>query len=1216
MTGLRKLICVLLSAVMLCGNSGIVLADDSTQTALANTGSSGGGSSSGGIIDEDVRAFTYVVDNMAFWQGDAEIEEPDSSCEVSVDMTKRKQSNDRDKLIIAAYSDTDRLIGMYTVVHDIEFGKTSNIKVSVTVPEGDVLGNVKAFVWDSFGGMRALSNTISRYNNREIDPMLEYDEEQQTSFIDVSKDSEYAYAIEFLATLGVLKGNSNGYFNPTGSVNRAAAAAGISHIAGRDEEAYYLRGESIYTDTVPGDIITGYLNLGYIEPVSPGVIAPYDNITTGEFIRAAVKALGYAETAEVLGGWPTGYISAAKSLGLLSGIKSNISDSLTREELAMLCLNTLNAPIMEIVGTDYTASGVVVPKKVKMDGTGANYYKSFLTETYGAYSVEGFVVETANSGTLNQGKVKFGIAKSENYKNTDFSYNSFDNPNAVDNISDVLADSSRIVTVGVGETNAADYEGIYAKAIIRKDENGDYVIIRFFPTENNDNDNDDNNNDDDVVDDNNNTFIVDANLIDKEEYTIESFSSRTENYLYIYESDTATKPSKYNLQQKDDGTLDVAIYVNGIVMDTTTDAKTRSLIDTFVIESSVGDVKFVDTYETDGYYDTIYVNYYVTALVDSVVESSKKIYFKDSTPIGIFSLTLNEEANENIIYNIYYNGEKIDVTDIKKDDILSIAYNVGDGTKTAFTNSDFYDIYVSRTVETGMLTKMSVADEVVTIGGTEYGFVDSYTSATKDFKLGDEYTIYVDYFGRIYKSQMKITPSKYAVVDKFIYNNSDEDYRLTLFTAEGETKTLTFDSSKATVHENGAAVSGVSTKVEKQNYILGKVYINGSSASYGRQNIEDRVVKYKVSASTGRVTEIDFLTASNSTVSSVDVIKANYKAATGAIGSVKDGDATKIIDAIKYCTVEDADYTDLVITTKASLEDGDPYRAYGYGEKVDGYHPFVLICEGPAPYNAKSRFAVIADSITTAIDDSDMYIYKIPAFYYKSGEDNNSVKQLIGNDELNEPKVMALNVGDIIMFRLDANGYIDDFDVIFSLSSDGVPEYDALVAESIVKDNDTAFFTNGVIALPNIDDRSEDWVEEWAGYTYTTEPIQLIYGPVVTKSSNSFGIAKIAEDSDGTLYTNLNNSERYDGGVYEIDIDSSTAVYEYDYSQSKKNRLSIGTAAAIRASSFFESNLVDNDYIPWNLTVAGETPNLESVNFAFALVVDGMAKDVLVFNSK
>ena len=82
MTGLKKLLSVLLSAAILCGNIGMVFAADS-----ASSVPSGGG---GGI---DVSGFTYVVDNMQFWSGDTEIEAPSGSCEVSVDMIKRKQQN-------------------------------------------------------------------------------------------------------------------------------------------------------------------------------------------------------------------------------------------------------------------------------------------------------------------------------------------------------------------------------------------------------------------------------------------------------------------------------------------------------------------------------------------------------------------------------------------------------------------------------------------------------------------------------------------------------------------------------------------------------------------------------------------------------------------------------------------------------------------------------------------------------------------------------------------------------------------------------------------------------------------------------------------------------------------------------------------------------------------------------------------------------------------
>ena len=87
------------------------------------------------------------------------------------------------------------------------------------------------------------------------------------------------------------------------------------------------------------------------------------------------------------------------------------------------------------------------------------------------------------------------------------------------------------------------------------------------------------------------------------------------------------------------------------------------------------------------------------------------------------------------------------------------------------------------------------------------------------------------------------------------------------------------------------------------------------------------------------------------------------------------------------------------------------------------------------------------------------------------------------------------------------------------------------------------------------------------------------------------------------------NVKHYDG-VYEIDLDSDTAVYEYDYSQSKKNRLNVSTAASIRPSIIVNNNN-NEDVIDWSYA-----DNKLNVNFAFALVVDGTARDVLVFNAK
>lgn len=1179
---MKKVFALFLAAAMMICGTNIVLAEDSASNDTY----------------VDVTAYTYVVDNMRFWSGNTEIANPEGSCEVEVDITKRRIGNDRDKLIIASYSDENKLIGMYTVVHDIEFGKTSSVRVSVSVPENTVLGDVRAFVWDSFGGMNACSNVISRYNNGRIDPKLEYEKELQTSFADVPKDSEYAESIEFTALLGILAGDDEGYFNPTGKVTRADAAAALSHMMGKDQEAYYLRGESIYSDTTAGKIETGYLNLGYIEPVSGDNVAPYADITVGAFIKAAVNALGYKETAQVLGGWPTGYISTARTNGLLTGVKSNINEVLTKQELAVLCANTLDAPLMKVVGTEYTASGAIVPKKARMDGTNDNKYITLLNEVFDMYKLEGYVTETSRGGALNANEVNFGIAKSERYDHADISINCFNNKINVDSIDKITSD--RIVTLEIGDTDANAYEKIYSKIIVKSEKNGKYTIISFVPSVTDIPPEDDPNVP--PKDDSGEVLTFDVELIDTEEYEGNPFANRTETFIYIFEDDTVKVPSKYELQKNEDGEVNVEIYVNGLLME----GDSRELIDKYIIGAECGVLRLVDTSTADGYFDKIYIDRFMTAQVDLIKETDKKVYFKSSTN-GATYVTISEDK----VCNIYLDGKKASFDEIKKDDILSISYEYGSGNRMDFYDSEYYNIYISRNVETGAVTEKNDSKETVTIGGKKYKFVKSYDCT---LKIGEEYIIYLDYFGKIYLTEFNSSSDKYAIVDKFVYSPIDENYQFMIFTAEGETKTITFDGNRATVRIPNVSYSELVTKTEKQNAILGRVYVNGQDANNGRTEILNRVIKYKISQTTGYITEVYFIDPDAEVWEGVE-----YKETTGSIGSVRIGNTTKIIDAIRYTANWYDTITDLRTATKASLVNGTKYSAYAFGEKIDGFHPFVIIFAGEKAYNARTRFAVVSDSVYSGRDEMGNDIYMIPAL---TAEDNMETV-LKCSDELPEMIIYNLNVGNVIMYQKDDNGYIDDLSVIFTGDKySGMPSYSELVQKSIVENNDTASFANDMIALPPSGDRTDAWTEEWdTSKSVAREPIQLIYGPIIEKYGNdSFSVGKIAYgevDYGYTgLYTDKTKSEKEAGGLYEIFVNSDTAVYEYDYSESKRYRLSKGTIASIIPSYFADAYLLkDGDIIPWDFEMYGDRPNIESVNFAFAKVVNGVATDVFVINA-
>ncbi len=142
--------------------------------------------------------------------------------------------------------------------------------------------------------------------------------------------------------------------------------------------------------------------------------------------------------------------------------------------------------------------------------------------------------------------------------------------------------------------------------------------------------------------------------------------------------------------------------------------------------------------------------------------------------------------------------------------------------------------------------------------------------------------------------------------------------------------------------------TGLNTRVQ------GAVY-SAVTPEFVKQDIENRVIHYKVSTYSGKITELKFMASAIDTLSGANG-KEEFKARNNQIGSIKMGEATKIVDATKY-----ADDKDLFAATVDSLTDETNYKAYAYGTKVNNVYPFVLITDGESAYNAKTRFAVVVE---------------------------------------------------------------------------------------------------------------------------------------------------------------------------------------------------------------------------------------------------------------
>ncbi len=631
----------------------------------------------------------------------------------------------------------------------------------------------------------------------------------------------------------------------------------------------------------------------------------------------------------------------------------------------------------------------------------------------------------------------------------------------------------------------------------------------------------------------------------------------TTSALEFYNDESENLTTKYNL------TADAGVYVNGFkASGTLADA-----LSTYVTSLRKGKITLVSTYGTYDEYDKIYVDAYARDMV--LATSGDEIIMQATT------LDLDKEANEDLEYHIYYNGEEITIAELKENDVLSIAYDInGD-----ISASDYYEIYVSRDTVTGTLT--GKPDMAATIDGINYDFVTESEYLTFGANIGDQIILYLDYFGDIYDWEVDTSAIKWGIAEKFRLSSSDDEYKLTIFTAEGITKSYYFDSNKGIVK-----VNGVSTEGDQEAALNALVYEEYPT----RKDITDCVIQYKVSSASGKIVEVNFITAE---AGNGDTATA-YDAARNKIGAIRLSDSTKIIDACEY-------YADeiLSVATVNSLIDDANYVAYAYGDKIDNAHQFVLITEGPSPYTANTRFAVVTSdegAVPTMVDDEDGF-YEIEVLY-----GDKDVVTLIATNE-DESDILALKAGDVIFFKTNSAGYIEDIDVIFSFV-DEIPSYADLATASLVDDNEDNNVEGITITSTGDNFGTGVFTQDWDATA--TDTVKLVYGPIADVTTNYISFAKIY-NGETDLYTD----------VQEYDIAPEINVYKYDFGSKARFKFSAetnATGSSIDAPEYLTSLIQANDdVIDWDDATA---KHYEKANFAFALVVEDEVVEIFEFIAK
>jgi hypothetical protein len=767
-----------------------------------------------------------------------------------------------------------------------------------------------------------------------------------------------------------------------------------------------------------------------------------------------------------------------------------------------------------------------------------------LTEYHDAYVVKGRVSATAKTeGSLEADEVKFDVELSDNYKDEKV----------------VKGESIENEVMYVGSTNAADLLFTYSEAIIQIDEDTDEAtIVAITPYGAN------------------KTVEIDADLIRvsgnanlteggnalNEANGTDPFASQKPQ-IAVAKSESSSATTKYDLSTETDKP---ALYVNGKSV-----AWDEANFMTYLKNNTTATVTLIDATQegstsTDGKYDYIMVDYYATAVVDSVTvsDTSVKVYFKDSTN-GETRLDYDPE-DEDITVSFVKDGAEVNPADLVEFDVVSVAYDVTD-----WDSSSYYEVYVSSNAPvTGMLKSYDTDENTLNIDGTDYEAVPSIVVSAYD--LSGEYTLYIDAFGNVAYVEEGTSSKNYGIIVGAYESNSYDYPVVRMVTGDGEIKIIETKSTDIAddVKEIIATAKGLADSDgdhELADEITGSTYLAKTELTSAM--IKDLVVDYKLSS--GKIREITAATAANSTA------QVEYKESSTKLGNYALSAA-----ATKFVVIEDYlnGGSDVGTIELSALEDEVVYDAYVYGKnKNTAEYQFVVVLGGLASVRDDSDWGIVKNNAQlTEVDDEECYQMTVV-----KGAEEVTVAVATG------AVANAPAEGDVIAYSVGTKGYVENGYYYVIAEGASVQDYTDLYG----------LWTNDTLEKTAY---AKNIIKKNTGATpdpFDEDEADIIFAPVYKKTNNNLEVfTSVAADK-----SDVNAVESYT-------IGSDANVYVYDYSKSVKFRVDAGFVPN-QNTGIFKPALEGSDLETLNWAkVASEDI---AVNYALIKTVDGDVTDVVIY---
>ena len=231
-----------------------------------------------------------------------------------------------------------------------------------------------------------------------------------SSYTDVA-DTDNVEAIEVLKTVGIMVGDESGDFNPDQNVTRNEMAVVMSNLMAYNVATY--ANTSPFTD-VPSwaePYVAACWTNGITAGTSATTYGGSDSVTTAQAALMLMKALGYFQYGSDFGSdWQLATVTQGNKIDLFEDVDSGVREAMTRNDLAQLVLNTLEAGTVEAESDGSISVGdITIVNNVKYNyvTSGRDYAKAIddkITTNNDGDMTRGYVVELGEK--LYQGELK------------------------------------------------------------------------------------------------------------------------------------------------------------------------------------------------------------------------------------------------------------------------------------------------------------------------------------------------------------------------------------------------------------------------------------------------------------------------------------------------------------------------------------------------------------------------------------------------------------------------------------------------------------------------------------------------------------------------------------------------------------------------------------------------------------------------------------------